>query len=144
VTVVVGPGAIEVRGRLSTAATVVRNGDPVTQSPRFGPKYLALASQHPDAAEALALIGKTELNWVELWKVYEIIRDNIKPAKIDNKGWATKQEHGRFTGSANHPGASGADARHARLSGGPPSRTMSLQQARHFIGDLVVCWIADL
>jgi len=56
---------------------LTRNGESIPQPPLPGPKYLALAAQHPDAAEALAIIGKAEPNWAELYKVYEIVRDNI-------------------------------------------------------------------
>ena len=144
VTVVVGSGAIEARGRLTAVGTVTRSGEPAPLPPPQGPKYLALAAQHSDVAEALTIMGNAEPNWVELYKVYEIIRDNIRPAKIEDKGWATKQEQSTFTGSANRPDVGGAYARHARTSGVPPVRIMSLQQARHFIGDLVVRWIKGL
>jgi hypothetical protein len=144
VTVVVGSGTVEARGRVTAVATVTRAGEPVPQPPPPGPKYLALAAQHPDMSEALDVMSKAEPNWVELYKVYEIIRDSVRPATIEDQGWATKQELSTFTGSANRPDVSGADARHACMSGGPPVRTTSLQQARQFIGDLLVSWIGAL
>lgn len=140
---VVRPNAIDVRSRVGAASIVVGAGEPVPQ-PLPGPRYLALVAQHPDAAEALAIMGVTEPNWVDLYKVFEIIRRNIQPATIESNDWATKRQQGVFTGSANHPGVSGVDARHARLREAPPAHTMSLQEGRQFIGDLVVLWIDTL
>jgi hypothetical protein len=144
ITAVAASASIEVRGRIAAVATVTRPNASAPQSPLAGPRYLALAAQYPDVAESLTIMGAAEPNWMELYKIYEIVRDNIKPASIEDKGWATKQELSTFTGSANRPDVSGADARHARMSGGPPARTMSIQQARNFVGNLVVRWINDL
>lgn len=143
VTVVVGSSEIEARSRLTAEGTVIRNGEPAPH-PLPGPRYLALVAQHPDVAEVLDILGAAEPKWVELYKVYEIVRDNIRPDAMVDKGWSTEQEKRAFTGSANRPDTSGSDARHARMSGKPPERTMSLQEARRFIGNLVVHWIDAL
>ncbi len=140
-TVIAVSEVFEVRTKITAVATVTRNGGAVPNPQLPGSRYLAVAANDPDVAEALTIMGKAEPNWVDLYKVYEIIRDNIRPAKIEDNGWATKQDQSMFTGSANRQDVSGSDARHARTSGPPPTRTMSLHDARGFIGDLVVHWI---
>jgi len=76
--------------------------------------------------------------------VYEIIRDAMKPVSLEKSGLATKDEISAFTGSANRPDVSGLGARHARLDGGPPRRTMTELQAREFIGRLLRAWMDTL
>ncbi|WP_326561397.1 hypothetical protein [Micromonospora sp. NBC_01796] len=122
------------------------DGTVLPPPPPPGPRRAALAATHPDVAEALALMGQpTPLGWVELYKVYEIVRDAVRPTKLEKSGLATKAELKAFTGSANRPDVSGADARHARPDGAlPPTRTMTLPQGRQFIGDLVCAWLDSL
>jgi hypothetical protein len=58
------------------------------------------------------------LGWVELYKVFEIVRDSAPKADL-----ATMVNAGdlkAFTASANRPDISGSDARHARIAGDPP------------------------
>lgn len=45
-----------------------------------------------------------------------------------------------FTGSAKRPDVSGGDARHARMSGTPPNRTMILDEGRNLIRLLIANW----
>jgi hypothetical protein len=141
-TITVGSSVAEGRGRVTAVGFVVEAGTPVAP-PLPGPKYLALAA-HPHVAEALAVMGNTDPNWVDLYKVYEIIREDIRPAKMHENGWVTRQDLNAFGDSANRPDVSGADARHARRPGRTPTDTMSLQQARQFIGDLLIRWIDGL
>jgi hypothetical protein len=106
---------------------------------------LALAATHPEVAEALNIMGQVQpLGWVDLYKVHEIIRDAIQPEKIYELGWAAKADDSAFTGSANRADVSGNDARHARNSGPPPTRTMSLAEGRSYVSDLVTKWLEFL
>jgi hypothetical protein len=95
-------------------------------------------------AEALAILATPDGGWVELYKVYEIIRDAVKPIALDKSGLATKDEISAFTGSANWPEIGGLGARHARMGGGLPERTMTEPQAREFIGRLLRAWMDAL
>ena len=70
-------------------------------------------------------------------KVFEIVRDSVRPNKLDRSGLASARELKAFTASANRPDVSGADARHARSSGNAPSHHMLLPEGRQFISDLV-------
>jgi hypothetical protein len=53
-----------------------------------------------------------------------------------------KADIDRLTASANHPGISGDDARHARMPGTPgPNRTMTIDEADALMRRLVTNWI---
>lgn len=116
---VVPIGTVEARARIYAAAVVISDeATRVPQLPANGPQFVSLATAHPDVAEALALMGQPEpLGWVEMWKVYEVVRDNIKPSDIVALGWFTRAEVSGFGAGANRPDVSGTSARHARMGG---------------------------
>lgn len=140
--VVAAAVALEVRLRISVDAVVIgADGRPRPDPPSPWPSRLDLVTAHPDVAEALDILGSTEpLGWVDLYKVHEIIRGSIKPRKIVDLGWADKNTDSAFTGSANLPGVSGADARHARMDG-QPAHTMTLAEGRSYVSRLVANWL---
>lgn len=120
------------------------NGVAIADPPSPWPERLTLADSNGDVAEVLEIMGLVEpLGWVELYKVHEIIRESIQPTKIPDLGWADKATDSAFTGSANLPEVSGADARHARMKGAP-KRTMTIEQGRAYISDLVTKWLDRL
>ncbi len=137
---VISPIGIEARAHFGVP-TITVSGQTAVPPPPPGPALVALATQHPDVSGALILLSKPEpLNWVELYKVFEVIRDSMKPASPEKLGLATKDEIRAFTGSANRPDVSGPDARHARVSGGPPQQQMTIAEARSFISRLTKAW----
>jgi len=103
------------------------------------------AMRHPDAAEALQIMGRPEpTTWIDLYKVYEVVREaQGGEVGLIRSDLATKPDISAFTGSANLPSVSGEDARHARLAG-TPKRTMQIAEARDFIGRLLTTWIDSL
>ena len=110
------------------------------------PGYVSLAAAVPDVADALGVLGQADpLSWVALYKLFEIIRDNVKPHTLDGLGWTTKNELSAFTASANRPDLSGIDARHARMAGiNPPKVSMTLSEGRRFMIRVVNSWLVDL
>ena len=104
-----------------------------------GPAYLRVANVDANVREVLKLLGGDFADWMTLYKVYEVIRDDGDPAR-----WATKAEYRVFTGSANHPLVSGSDGRHARApSPSPPKRTMTIDEGRAFIQRVALAWISS-
>lgn len=91
-----------------------------------------------DAKEALYILGRARPGggWVDLYKVFEIIRHNIRPDDFVSRRWVARADLNTFTPSANRPDVSGLSARHARLPGGPPTRTMTLPEAQLLIARL--------
>jgi hypothetical protein len=139
----VSPAPAELRIRGSAAGFVLGpHGQPTPNPPSPWPDRFALAGTNSDVGEVLDIMGQTEpLGWVELYKVHEIIRDAIKPNKIYKLKWVTKSDDRAFTGSADRPDVSGREARHARMPGLPPRRTMSIAEGRSFISNLVTKWL---
>lgn len=138
--------AIEGRSRLSGSVTIT-GGTARPKPPPPGPSYVRLAEKHTDVADVFRLLssGGQEIGWVDLYKIFEIVRANVGGNQhLLEKGWVPKSEIKAFTGSANHPGASGDLARHARNSSDPPQSVMALQEARVMIRTLVSRWISTL
>jgi hypothetical protein len=139
---IVTPAAAEARARLTATVVVTgADGQPLPEPPSPWPGRFAVAATCPEVAEVLDMMGRVEpLGWVELYKIHEIIRDAIRPDKIVGRGWTDTGSDSAFTASANLPGVSGSEARHARMQG-TPKRTMSLAEGRSFVGELVTKWL---
>jgi hypothetical protein len=137
--------ASTVQMRTRMGAVVVRQGEESPPEPPPGSavtdRWLRLATGDSDVNEAMTIWGSKPHDWHNLYKVYEIIRAN---ADIKRAGWASATELSAFTGSANHQGATGSEARHSRMRGDPPSRVISLPEADAFIGHLLTSWLTSL
>ena len=94
---------------------------------------------HEDVLAVLKLLDG-EADSTAIYKVYEIIGDDLK-RKIYML--ASKDELKRFTGSLNHPSASGEKARHARLKSKPPKNPMTESEWRDFTETLANGWIKE-
>jgi hypothetical protein len=138
---VVQAGCAEIRAQ-AMPPTVLINGQPAASPPPPGPGYAATASADGDVAEALAIMGQpTPPNWVELYKVYEIIEHTGQlKAAMAATGVSAKQLS-VFTRTACHPAAAGPQARHGRSRQDPPPNPMPIATARDLIGRLVHAWM---
>ena len=138
----VGRGRMKVRGTV----TVTVDGKPVVEAPTT-PKslrYMKLAGQDSNVADAIRVMGQPDqLDWYDLYKVWEIIRDAAGNQKeVVKRGWATDSDLNRLTASANHPGISGDQARHARMSGTPSAKsTMTVREGEALVRRLMARWI---
>jgi hypothetical protein len=130
----------EVRGRANPVRVSV-GGEQPPPPPAPGPGYVQLAQTHPDVAEVLDILGNADPapDWAELYKVHEILLDNVPG--FYQRGWVTRDQISTFRASANRSEVSGDLARHARWKGDPPTRTMTLGEARQLIGALVRRWL---
>lgn len=117
----------------------------VPRYPRgFLARWIAHAERSERAAKALRLWGTGEFSWVNLYRIYELIRADLAGGKeLENRGWTTRAAIDRFTASANHPDVAGDTARHGFLPGPPPRRTMELGEARAFVELLLHRWLTD-
>ncbi len=137
-------GTAEGRSKASAVAAVLRNGVPVPAPPPKGPRYVKLAEQDPDVADALRVLGQPDsLDWYDIYKAWEIVADAVGGRRqVVARGWATDADIDRLKASANHPGISGDEARHARMPGTPgPNRTMTMSDADALVRQLVARWI---
>jgi hypothetical protein len=87
-----------------------------------------------------------EVNWFNLYKIYEVIEHDIRSRQVDLT--LLRQDKAEdFTYSANNFKASKYDARHSskkfeKPSSKPTKRTtMSLNDAKNFIDDLLTQWL---
>lgn len=76
-------------------------------------------------------------SWVGLYKIYEIIDSN---AGIKKNSWLSEKKRNLFRRSANHPVASGFNARHAVQKEEPPQNPMELEEAIELINELIIKW----
>jgi hypothetical protein len=138
---VVTLGCAEARVQVRPVTSLI-NGQPVASPPPSGPRYAATASADADVAEALAVLGQpTPSNWVELYKVYEIIEHTgLLKAAMGVAGISANRLK-LFTRTACHPDAAGPDARHGRSREEPPKHPMPIAKARDLIGTLVCAWM---
>ena len=114
-------------------------------TPPAGPRYLSLAARDGDVAEVLKIMASSAgVNFVELYKVYEIIRHVGGLDAAMRAAGISKNTVTRFTRTANHQAASGEIARHARSSEVPPANPMPIEEARALIGRLAGAWAGML
>jgi hypothetical protein len=142
--VVVLAETAEGRSKFGAAAVVVSGGVPVPEPPPKGPRYVKLAEQDADVADVLRVLGQPEaLDWYDLYKAWEIVEHALGGwRQVVARSWVTKADIDRLTASANHPGISGDEARHARMPGAPgPNRTMTMSEADALVRRLVANWI---
>ena len=106
-------------------------------------KDWATLAQHDEAvARALQLWGNGPMDWVNLYRMFEVVESDVG-GQMYQAGWVTKKEIGRFTGTANSMKAIGDDARHAKPNLQPPSKPVTLEEARELIAHLVREWLAS-
>ena len=145
---VVSADTIEARSQVFAVAVVATPSDqPQPEPPPPGPGFVQLAKAHPDLSDALRILGQpsSQLGWVDLYKVFEIVRGSAGSGDaLVSQNLASRATISAFCVSANQPTVSGDDARHARLPGDIPKKTMTLPEARAWIGKLVVGWMSSL
>jgi hypothetical protein len=135
-------GLAEARSRVS--ATAVVSGAAVPTPRPKGPRYVALAEQNADVADVLRVLGQPgSLDWYDIYKAWEIVEHAVGGSRqVVARGWTTKADIDRLTASANHPGISGDEARHARMPGNPgPNRAMTMSEADGLVRRVVANWI---
>jgi hypothetical protein len=136
-------GTAEARSK-AWAAVVMSDGVPVPEPPPKGPRYVKLAGQDEDVADVLRVLGQPgSLDWYDIYKAWEIVEHAVGGRRqVVARSWVTNTDIDRLTASANHPGISGDEARHARMSGTPgPNRTMTMSEADALVRRLVANWI---
>ena len=93
-------------------------------------------------AKALRLFGTNKHDWVSLYRLYEVIEEDIGGTeKIPRKKWATKKSIKRFKHTANSPTAIGDAARHGKQKNLPPKNPMKLNEAKCLIEFILHNWL---
>lgn len=137
---VVGAGSV-VLG-FAAVATATVNGVQSRRAP--GDAVLSKAATHPDAAEVLELLASRPLDWVKIYKIYEIIKTAMGLKNLRRAGWVTLKELNQLTENCNKPELGGPAARHARTTGELGSDPLPIGQAREMIRVITRRWLETL
>lgn len=132
-------GRIEGRARSRAKVTVRRVKDGVeiiapTPAPTFGETARKLARENEPLSQALKHLGNEGDTFIGLWKVWESIKKGNGGQKgIVRKGWASRYEIRRFTGTAQ-------EDRHGEKRSDMTAPEMPLPEAQAFICKLLDTW----
>lgn len=100
-----------------------------------------LARTDKDVCEALRLFSLRDDPFMNLHKIFEILREDSGGVDaIVHRFGTSRKEIKRFTATANHP-ATGRQSRHARLKADPVHSPMSSSEARNFVHSILKSWI---
>ncbi len=102
--------------------------------------YIELVKRDKNVADALRFF--TDVNWVNLYKVWEIVADDLgNQRKIYKNNWATKGDLNRFTQTAQSRHELGDQARHAHSKFLPPADPMLLTEAESLMRIILRKWV---
>ena len=136
-------GSIRVRSRVGRAHLTITNtnGNVVEpDQPDVATTLMDAARAHRAVADALHFYRKSD--WGSLYKVFEIIRDDIGgERRLIQRGWINQEDLSRFTQTAQCREAIGDETRHAIKKFTPPSRPMGLSEARGVIKSILERWL---
>lgn len=104
-------------------------------------KQVLQLCEEPDVKQLLGLCGKGPMNWVDAYRVFEVIENAC--GGIVAKGWASKREINCFKHTANHPKAIGDCARHGVLKTDPPAKPMSREEASALMTRIIKSFLDD-
>lgn len=103
-------------------------------------QFVSLGLHNEAVAKALRLFSG-HLDWVNLYRIFEVIVEDVPKVDLIRLGWATHDDCNAFTGSANNASVTGDSARHGKIGEGVPRSTMSLANAQRFVSGLLRTWL---
>ena len=132
----------------NVSMSIGRSGFEPVEASRSIPSYadltVSIALTDATVAKVLRLYGRTNQDWTNLYRIFEIIeRDVGGEAKLMDKKWQTREAVRRFKHTANSVAASGDEARHGVDKGNhqPPRDPMTLPESHAVISRLVSNWV---
>jgi hypothetical protein len=136
------PAIATVRALPPSVKITADNGSEVTHHPADPVHdWILLSASDPAVARLLTLVGTEPMDWVNLYRIFEVVCENSGGMKsIEAKGWATDKAMRLFKWTANCPDAIGTKARHG-VGDQAPQKPMSLTEARGLIGGIVKAWL---
>jgi len=135
-------GGITPRAKVSAQVTVITsNGSqPAVGQPSPLESWFRLAQKHKPVADALHFYR--EDSWINLYKVYEVIIDDVGGEHIVvSNGWVSGSYLSRFTQTAQSRAALGDYARHASQKYKPPAQPMPLSEAKSLVKSILMKWL---
>src|SRR6266487_1155807 len=135
-------GSIHARGRVSATLEVNGEAVPVAPEPTIAERAVGAALNDPQAERALRLFGRDDVDYRDLYHVFEIAEASIGSG-IYSDGTVTLAEVRRFKHTANSVHALGDQARHGHEATQPPSQPTSFAEAQALVGRVLRVWFAD-
>jgi hypothetical protein len=119
---------------------VYRPADPVF-------KWFTLANGDKAVAKVLRLVNVEEQDFVNLYRILEVILQEVGIDEVCRRGWATRTAIRQFRKAANNPSVSGDAARHgvARDASDKKRQARAVLQddAEAFVMGIVHAWLAQ-
>src|SRR3990172_4962349 len=113
----------------------VHQADPITD-------WIKVAQGDENVAKVLRLLGNFDYDWVNLYRIYEVVEDDVEGIpKITQEGWATETAIRRFKHTGNSVGAIGDEARHGIETTQPPKNPMTFSEAKSLIETILHNWL---
>ncbi|MEP6488253.1 hypothetical protein NDI43_05560 [Microcoleus vaginatus GB2-A3] len=101
--------------------------------------WMKLAEEDEIVKNVFRQITEFERNWINLYKLYEIVEKNAGKKKIEQ--WIIKDKIRQFKHTANSQSAIGDDARHGVDRNDPPKEPMPKSEAEALIRNLLKQWL---
>jgi hypothetical protein len=132
-----------VRFRDEASAEVVRQGsvapEPIQPVQK---RAVGLASSDAAVAKVLRLLGKGDDNWVNLYRVFEVVEEDLGGQhQAQQAGLVADADIRRFKHSSNSVAVGGDDARHGKGREAAPASPMSLSEATKFVKRFARAWL---
>ena len=130
-------GSATIRVDSSSFSIQLEGGQDIIRNLEFE-SWMKLAEEDETVKNVFRQITEFDRNWINLYKVYEIVNKDAGKKKIQQ--W-TKDKIGDFKRTANSQKAIGDDARHGVDDNDPPKEPMSLSEAKALIMTLPQKWL---
>jgi len=106
------------------------------------PEWVKLGFFDAKVAKALRLFGASEHDWVSLYRLYEVIEEDVGGIeRIVSRKWATNASIKRLKHTANSPTSTGDASRHGKESTSPPRNPMEPGEARALVELILHSWL---
>ncbi len=140
---VVAVNPAEERDKAGSVRAVV--GGKVQPDPREGAAspLLRAASLSPRARDALAIVGRPNLTWSELYLLFELVQADVGGQMLE-LGWISRDDANLFTHTANSYSTLRGDGRHGKDKGRPPAHPMAHGVATTVVCGLLLAWLHHL
>ena len=136
--------SITLRSKVSANLTVTKSNGTrqIAPPPSNVESWISLAKTDKAVADALHFFRDN--TWISLYKVYEIISEDVGGEEaIIRNGWATERRLSRFRQTAQSKAALGDQARHAASRFKPPSRPMTIREAGSLLRGVMLSWLSS-
>lgn len=128
----------------SISLTITRNNGTVEEIHQADPipEWINIAQNDENVAKILRLMGKGAIDWVSLYRIYDVIEYDVGGiSNIVSNGWTSSNQIERFKHTANSVGAIGDIARHGVETTDPPRNPMQFSEAKSLIETIIHNWL---